>query len=55
MALSCFKCIEIKFRKNINLFDKTSDDKDLPSFFTKKWIEADNQSEKVQCYQRNQN
>ena len=34
------------FRKIINLLDTTSDNKDLPRFVTKKWIEVYDQSEK---------
>ena len=33
-------------QKIINLLDITSDDKDLPRFVTKKWIEVYDQSEK---------
>ena len=29
----------IEFQKIVHLLDKTSDDKDLPRFVTKKWIE----------------
>ena len=36
----------MKFQNIINLLDITSDDKDLPRFVTKKWIEVYNQSEK---------
>ena len=36
----------MKFQKIINLLDITSDDKDLPRYVTKKWIEVYNQSEK---------
>ena len=36
----------MEFRKIVNLFDTTFDDKDLPRFVTKKWIEVYNQSEK---------
>ena len=36
----------MEFQKIINLLDITSDDKDLPRFVTKKWIEVYNQSEK---------
>ena len=36
----------MKFQKNINLLDITSDEKDLPRFVTKKWIEVYDQSEK---------
>ena len=37
-------CIKMEFQKIVNLFDTTSDDKDLPRFFTKKWIEVYDQS-----------
>ena len=36
----------MEFQKNINLLDITSDEKDLPRFVTKKWIEVYDQSEK---------
>ena len=36
----------MEFQKIINLLDTTSDNKDLPRFVTKKWIEVDDQSEK---------
>ena len=36
----------MEFQKIINLLDTTSDDKDLPRFITKKWIEFYEQSEK---------
>ena len=36
----------MKFQKIINLLDVTSDNKDLPRFVTKKWIEVYDQSEK---------
>ena len=36
----------MEFEKIINLLDKTSDNKDLPRFVTKKWIEVYDQSEK---------
>ena len=36
----------MEFQKIINLLDTTSDDKDLPRFVTKKWIEVYDQSEK---------
>ena len=29
----------MEFQKNVDLLDVTSDDKDLPRFVTKKWIE----------------
>ena len=38
----------MEFQKIINFFDITSDDKDLPRFVTKKWIEVHDQSEKSQ-------
>ena len=37
----------MKFQKNVNLYDTISDDKDLPRFVTKKWIEVYDQSEKI--------
>ena len=36
----------MKFQKIVNLFHKIFDDKDLPRFVTKKWIEVYDQSEK---------
>ena len=36
----------MEFQKIIDLLDIISDDKDLPRFVTKKWIEAYDQSEK---------
>ena len=39
-------CVKLEFQKIINLLDITSDDKDLPRYVTKKWIEVYNQSEK---------
>ena len=38
-------CIKIEFQKIVNFLDTTSDDKDLPRFVTKKWIEVYDQSE----------
>ena len=38
-------CIKIEFKKNVNFLDATSDDKDLPRFVTKKWIEVYDKSE----------
>ena len=38
--------IKRKFQKIVNLLDTTFDDKDLPRFVTKKWIEVYDQSEK---------
>ena len=52
MALDCFEhkmwyhCIKMEFQKITNFLDTTSDDKDLPRFVTKKWIEVYDQSEK---------
>ena len=36
----------MEFQKIINLLDITSDEKDLPRYITKKWIEVHGQSEK---------
>ena len=44
--LNCFECIKVEFQKIVNLLDRTSGDKDLPRFVTKKWIEVYDQSEK---------
>ena len=41
-----FLCIKIEFQKIANFLDKTSDDKDLPTFAAKKWIEVYDQSKK---------
>ena len=30
----------MEFQEIVNFLDKTSDDKDLPKFVTKKWIEV---------------
>ena len=38
-------CIKMEFQKIVNFLDTTSDDKDLPRFVTKKWIEVYDQSE----------
>ena len=52
MTLNCFAhkklshSIKMEFQKIINLLDMTSDDKDLPRFVTKKWIEVHDQSGK---------
>ena len=32
-------CIKMEFQKIVDFLDTTSDDKDLPRFVTKKWIE----------------
>ena len=44
----CFLCIKIEFQKIVNFLDTASDDKDLPRFVTKEWIEVYDQSE-VNC------
>ena len=36
----------MEFQKIVNFLDVTSDNKDLPKFVTKKWIEVYDQSEK---------
>ena len=36
----------MEFQKIVNLLDITSDNKDLPKFVPKKWIEVYDQSEK---------
>ena len=33
-------CIKMEFQKIVNFLDTTSDDKDLPRFVTKKWVEV---------------
>ena len=35
----------MEFKKFAHFFDTTSDDKDLPNFVTKKWVEVYDQSE----------
>ena len=35
----------MKFQKIVNFLDTTSDNKGLPRFFTKKWIEVYDQSD----------
>ena len=51
ITLDCFEhkfyflCKEMEFQKIVNFLDTTSDDKDLPRFVTKKWIEVYDQSE----------
>ena len=40
MALNCFEYIKMEFQKIANLLGTTSDDKDLPRFVTKNWIEV---------------
>ena len=50
MILDCFEhqmwrhCIKMEFQKSVNFLDTTSDDKDLPRFVTKKWVEVYDQS-----------
>ena len=52
MILDCFEhkmwhhFIKMEFQKIANFFKTTSDNKDLPRFVTKKWIEFYDQSEK---------
>ena len=36
----------MEFQKILNLLDTTSDDKELPRFFTKKWIEVYDHTER---------
>ena len=51
MTLDCFEhnkwyhCTKMEFHKIANFLDITSDDKDLPRFVTKKWVEVSDQSE----------
>ena len=51
MTLDCFEykfyflCIKMEFKKITNFLDITSDNKDLPKFVTKKWIEVYDQSQ----------
>ena len=35
----------MEFQKTVNFLDTTSDNKDLPTFVTRKWIEVYDQSE----------
>ena len=37
----------MEFQKIVNLLDITSDNKDLPRYVTKKWIEVYDQSKKI--------
>ena len=39
--------MKMKFQKIVNFLDTTYDDKDIPTFVTKKWIEFYDQSEKI--------
>ena len=36
----CHYCIKMEFQKITNFLDTIFDDKDLPRFVTKKWIEV---------------
>ena len=51
MTLDCFEhkmwhhCIKREFQKIANFLNTTSDDKDLPRFVTKTWIEVYDQPE----------
>ena len=40
-----YDCIKMEFQKIANFLNTTSDDKDLPRFVTKKWVEVYDQSE----------
>ena len=40
-----YHCVKMKFQKITNFLNITSDDKNLPRFVTKKWIEVYDQSE----------
>ena len=50
MTLNCLEykmrhhCIKMEFQKIENFLETTFDDKDLPRFVTKKWIEVYDQS-----------
>ena len=37
-------CIKMEFQKIVNFLDRTSDNKDLPRFVIKKWVEVYDQS-----------
>ena len=39
-----YHCIKMEFQKIVNFLERTSDDKDLPRFVTKKWTEVYDQS-----------
>ena len=43
MTRDCFS-IKMEFRKIVNFLDTDSDNKDLPRFIAKKWIEVHDQS-----------
>ena len=40
MVLNCFEYIKMEFQKIENLLGTTADEKDLPRFVTKNWIEV---------------
>ena len=50
MILDCFEhkmqhhCIKMEFKEIVNFLDTTSNDKDLPTFVTKKWVKVYDQS-----------
>ena len=50
MTLDCFEpnmclyCIKMEFQKIAIFLDTASNDKDLPRFVTKKWVEVSDQS-----------
>ena len=52
MILNCFEhkcnsyCIKMEFQKIVNFLDTALNDKNLPKFVTKKWIEVYDQSER---------
>ena len=43
----CHYSIRMEFQKIVNFFDTAFHNKDLPKFVTKKWIQVDDQSEKM--------
>ena len=43
----------MEFQKIVNFLDTNSDDKDLPRFVTKKWIEVHDQSERNYSVNKN--
>ena len=43
----------MEFQKIVNLLNTNSDDKDLPRFITKKWIEVYDESKKIKNYSVN--
>ena len=40
----CLYCIKMEFQKIAIFLDTASNDKDLPRFVTKKWVEVSDQS-----------